>query len=144
VTVEQALVERLLATTAVAALVSTRIYRMRLPQQPTLPAVRVQRISRVEDEYHLRGRANRFRSRIQVDVFASEYDAQNPDPLGTQAAVLAAIDGALAGAAFVDGGSPPSIRVQLITPANETEGYDAEELRQVKGSQDYFVTWSRV
>lgn len=141
---ETAIVERLKADNAVAALVSTRVYRLKLPQQPTLPAVRVQRISRVEDQAHLRGRSGLFRTRIQIDAIANEIDALNPDPLGTEETLSKAIDDALVAKAFDDAGSPPSIRVWLICQANAIEEYDANELRQVKGSQDYFVTWSRV
>lgn len=140
--VETAIVERLKADSAVAALVGTRVYRLKLPQQPTLPAVRVQRISKVEHDGHLRGRANCFRSRVQVDAFASEYDQINPDPLGTQESLMKAIDDALVFKAFDS--SDNTIRVWLIEQANATEEYEPNELRQVKGPQDYFITWSRV
>ena len=142
--VETAIRDRLAADAAVSAIVGTRVYRLKLPQNPTLPAVRVQRISRVEYEGHLRGRAARFRSRVQVDALANEYDSNNPDPLGTQESLMRAIDDALVAQAFDSGDSPPSIRVWLICQANAMEEYDANELRQVKGSQDYFVIWSRL
>lgn len=139
---ETAIVERLKATSAVSAMVSTRVYRLKLPQKPTLPAVRVQRISRLEDKGHLRGRANCFRSRIQIDAFASEYDQANPDPLGTQESLMKAIDDALVFKAFDS--SDQTIRIWLIEQADATEAYEPNELRQVKGPQDYFVTWSRL
>jgi hypothetical protein len=141
-TVEGAIVSRLKADSAVSAIVGSRVYRLKLPQQPTLPAIRVQRVSRVEYEGHLRGRSGRFRSRIQIDAFASEYDSQNPDPLGTQDALMTAIDNAIVGKAFDSGDSPPTIQVWVVLSANAYEEYEAGELRQVRGPQDYFVTWS--
>ena len=141
-TPETAIVARLKSDPMVAALVSTRVYRLKLPQQPTLPAVRVQRISQVEHPYHLRGRAKRFRSRIQIDACANEYDSLNPDALGTEETLMLAIDEALAGKAFDAVGSPASIRIYLIEQANAGEEYDGEEIRQVKGTHDYIVIWS--
>ena len=56
-TVEGAIVSRLKADSAVSAIVGSRVYRLKLPQQPTLPAIRLQRVSRVEYEVSLRGRS---------------------------------------------------------------------------------------
>jgi hypothetical protein len=57
---------------------------------------------------------------------------------------MTAIDNAIVGKAFDSGDSPPTIQVWVVLSANAYEEYEAGELRQVRGPQDYFVTWSRL
>lgn len=141
--VEQAIVAHLKADTAVTAIVSTRVYLLKLPQDPKLPAVRVQLISE-PGSLHLRGVDSLYRSRVQVDALATEYDTTNPDPYGTVTELADAIDAALAGQAFDSSDSPMSCRVRQIRRDDRIPFYDAEERRQVRIVQDYFVWWTKV
>jgi hypothetical protein len=141
-TAEVAVADRLKATAAVAALVSTRVYQLKLPQSPTLPAIRVQLISE-PGTLHMRGVDSLYRSLIQVDAYARESDAANPDPYGTVTRLADAIDDALAGQAFPSTDSPPSVQVFTIKRENRIPLYEAEEQRLVRISQDYYVWWRK-
>lgn len=138
---EEAVVARLGDIAAVNALVGTRIYQLKLPQKPTLPAIRVQEISEVRS-YHLRGGSSRGRTRVQVDVYANETAGN--DPYGDAIALAAAVHGDEAGSGLsgwvgdVDG-SPASMRVTGILRDSRTVEYEAEELRLVRVRQDYLV-----
>lgn len=57
----------------VSALVSSRIYPLKLPQGWTLPAVTYQRVSGYR-EHCLSGASGRARPRFQIDCWASDYD----------------------------------------------------------------------
>lgn len=141
-TCEVAILDRLKATTAVAALVASRVYQLKLPQQPVYPAIRVQLVS--EPAYlHLRGPESLYRSLIQVDAFAKEIDTTNPDPYGTVTRLADAIDDSLHGAAFQSTDSPPSLQVLAIRRENRMPLYEASELRLVRISQDYYVWWRK-
>lgn len=142
-TVDGAIADRLRADPKVAALVGARVYRLKLPPKSLLPAIRVQHISRVEFEGHLRGRAGLFRSRIQVDAFATEYVGINTVPAGTEDLVMA-IDDALVAQAFDSRDSASSVRIWFIAQSNAIEESEPNELREVNGQQDYFVFWSRL
>ena len=71
-TIETELRARLAADGAVAALVSTRIYPLVLPQNPTLPAVTFSRVSglRLHD---IAGAAGRGMPRISFSSWAETY-----------------------------------------------------------------------
>lgn len=145
-TPEQAVVERLLDLPAVVALVSSRIYQLRLPQNAALPAIRVQLVSEPTD-YHLRGGSGMYRSRVQVDAFAQESSGM--DPYGEATDLANAIHGDDAGAGLSGwhgeaGGSPPELRIHTVQRVDRQVGYDAEELREVRCRQDYMVHWSRM
>lgn len=132
-TVEQAVVEHLAADGGVAALVSTRVYQLRLPQSRTLPAVRVQII----DEpilYHLRGAAGIAGARVQVDAFATEQAYSTAVTLGE------AIDAALSGQTFSVGS--PAFEVVGVFRLDRRVMYEADELQLVRVLQDYWV-WAR-
>jgi hypothetical protein len=138
VTVDEALRDRLLSLTPVTALVSTRIYCLILPQAFNPPAIRIQRISQLED-MHLRGPVNVFRARVQVDSIgltrssAEAVDAAvQGDGLGSYATGLKGFKGPIGSPAFV---------IRAILPADVREFYDAEELRQFKVMRDFFVTF---
>jgi hypothetical protein len=137
VTVSDAIRDLLLSFAPVRAIVGTRIYVLRLPQSPTLPAIRLQRID-ANEELHLRGPSGIQVARVQVDSVSLS---------GTQAETLDAAvhgDGVTTGLrawrGFVDG-SPGSFEILVIRPAGVREGYDALELKQYKVMRDYMVTY---
>lgn len=139
-TADLALIDRLKADVAVAAIVGTRVYRLILPQHPTLPAIRVQRISRIT-EGHLRGGSANCWGTYQVDAIANEYDSANPDGLGTLDNLTAAIRESLAFKAFVAQESP-LFEVSLVKPVNEGPDLKiVDELNQVKTPMDFEVYW---
>lgn len=143
-TIEQGIVERLGAIAAVTAIVSTRIWQLKLPQNPTLPAIRVQQIGEVED-FHARGPVGLKRSRIQVDAYVPDSgsfytagttlaDAIHGNGLGVNATGLSGFIGEL-------GGSPPLIYIAAIFRDSRRPMYEADELRLLRVSQDYLVYW---
>lgn len=136
-TVEDAVVERLLATAAIAAIVDTRVYLLILPQSPTYPAVRVQLVDE-PTELHLRGADALTRARVQTDVFVA---ATTGDPYATAAEVADAIDASLVGAPFTVGTSTPR-RVTGAQRVTRLPTYEGEELRLVRMMQDFYI-WSR-
>jgi hypothetical protein len=71
--IESELRTYLLAQSGIAALIGTRVYPMKLPQSPTLPAITYQRVSgsRVQS---LTGPSGMAHPRIQVDCWAASYD----------------------------------------------------------------------
>jgi len=146
VTIEQAIRERLLELTPLTALVSSRVYQLKLPQAPTLPAVRLQQISEV-DTFHLRGPNRLLITRLQVDAYANEASGTNPYDVA--AAVARAIHGnglgptatGLSGWFGNIGGSPVAIRVEMIKRVTRQPLYEADELRLVRIRQDYRVHW---
>lgn len=131
-----AVVKRLEAIAAVTAIVGARIYQMKLPQKPTLPAIRVQRIG-TDETMHLRGVTKLKRARVQVDSISAEGVVA--DPVAQATALDAAVHGndgtALGGWKGTAGG----IKVVAVVPAGLREGYDAVELRQFKVMRDYMV-----
>jgi hypothetical protein len=87
-TIEQALITKLLTVSALTALIGQRVYYVgRTPQDVTLPYVVIQTIDDLPDHNH-QGNSNLYTVRIQVNAFASTY-------LGCKAvdaAILAGID----------------------------------------------------
>jgi hypothetical protein len=79
-TIAAALRAHLLGDTAIAALVAARVYPLRLPQKPVLPAIVLTQISSHRSK-HLRGAEALARARYQVDAWAATFDAA--DALGT-------------------------------------------------------------
>ena len=57
----------------ILALVSSRVYPMKLPQGWTLPAITYQRVSGARD-HCLNGASGRARPRFQIDCWAEDYD----------------------------------------------------------------------
>lgn len=140
-TSELAICARLLATSAVTAIVGTRVWEIALPQEPTLPAIRVQLISDPVG-YHLRGPDGASRSRVQVDAYVSERAASAVDDPGANLNVLAdAIDDCLGGQVFT-AGSPIEIRVTGVFRQNRSKMRETDELRYLRVMQDYIV-WSK-
>lgn len=83
---EADLVALLRASAAVAAIVGTRIWPVRMPDNATLPGVVYQRVSTVESP-DLGARSLR-ESRFQLDCWADRFG----DTVTTAAAVIAALD----------------------------------------------------
>lgn len=140
-TVEDAVIARLLALSAVTALVSTRVYLEKLPQSPTYPCVRVTLVSDGTD-YHLRGGTGVKRARVQVDAFAKEVSGVNPYALVET--VADAVNGADDGTALSGWrGSigSPAFEVLACQQVERRTMYDPEELRVVTMSQDFMVTY---
>ncbi len=139
-TVEDAIVTRLLAVSPVTALVGARVYLEKLPQTPTYPCVRVQLIDE-QESYHLRGGGLKT-ARIQVDAFAKEQSGVSPYALA--AAVADAIQGdddgsGLSGWTGTVGS--PGLSVQVCRRLDRRQLYDPEELRVITMSQDYQVIY---
>lgn len=136
-TVEQAVADFLADDADVAALVSTRVFQLKLPQGSALPAIRVQHISAL-DHFHLRGGSIVVRSRVQTDVYADE--ASGGDPYDTAARVAAALHDALNGSVFVT--DDETLKVTGAFRDDRRALYEPGELRIVRILQDYIV-WSR-
>jgi len=129
-------------TAAVTAIVSTRIWEITLPENPVVPAIRVQIISEPLT-YHLRGPNGLRRSRVQVDAYVSERAVSSVDDPGANANALAdAIDTCLSGATFSAGGSPAEIEVTGVFRQDRRVLREPDELRYLRVMQDYIV-WSK-
>ena len=114
--VEEALYHRLANFAGLAALVSTRIYPMRLPPAVTLPAVTYQRVSGVRVQ-SLGGPTGLASPRFQISVWASTYSAAKA--VATQ--IRYALDGFQGNM-----GASPFINVGGITLENELELIDPD------------------
>jgi hypothetical protein len=145
-TLEQAIYERLLDIAPLTALVGTRIYQLKLPQKPTLPAVRLQRLPGMGSQ-HLRGPDGLLKTRIQVDA----YQAETGEYYTGVTAIAAAIRGdglgtsasGLWGWVGVSGGSPAQIRVRNVELLHDGQPeLEAGELRLIRLRQDFMVHWS--
>jgi len=99
---------RLLATSAVTAIVATRIWSPILPQAPVLPAIQLQLIDEAPTK-HLRGPDAMRPARVQADVWVREEG----DYEGTAHAVMLAVENALIFGAF----SISGVVVKEVTPA---------------------------
>jgi hypothetical protein len=148
VTVEEAVAERILALAPVAAIAGTRVYQLKLPQAPTLPAVRVQLIDETPS-YHLRGRFGLSPARVQVDAFAEERSGA--DPYAEAAALADAICGdrvaagqpvGLSGWRGDAGGSPATLRVGFVRLVDRRPMYEHGATRMVRMQLD-FTVWYR-
>lgn len=138
-TVGEAMRATLLADAEIAALVSVRVYALRLPQPKTgttnLPAVVLTRISEVREQ-HLRGVGNVTRSRYQVDSWAQTHDGATA--LGNLCrARLDGFEGTLTDAS----GSPPGqLHIQGIFFQNALDLFEPDVHGGIcRHSADYFV-----
>lgn len=136
-TPEAAVRQRIIDLTTSAA---SRVYMLKLPQQPTLPAVRVQRVVGIRGQ-HLRGPDGSYRTRVQVDTFATTHAAASDladeilgDGLGPNASGLWGWVGEL---------GSPAIRIKNIEvdPEGSTQ-FEADELNQARLRTDYIVHWN--
>lgn len=130
--VEEVIADRLAANAGVSALVGTRVYQLKLPMVPGLPAVRVQLIDEVTS-YHFRGEEGLTRARVQVDSYGKEVGPT--DPYATVSAVADAVHTALSGAVFTLSGR----RVVAIFRIDRDVLYEGAELRLLRIRQDFTV-----
>lgn len=135
-TVEAAVIARLRATSAVTDLVGTRIRNLRLRQDETLPAIRVQKIADPQDK-HLRGPHKITRAVVQVDVYHQE--ASGVDAHGIANTIAAAVTNALVFEPF----TIDDRKIANVVRTNEFPTYDADERRQPRIFQQYSV-WSEL
>jgi hypothetical protein len=136
---EEVVRERLVQTGAVTAIVSARIYQLKIPQNATFPAVRVQEIDE-PSMYHLRGENGLTAARVQVDCFVKEDSSG--DPYGTLRTLANATHDALSAQTFMNVGSPTEREVAACFRQNRRVMYEGDELRLLRMLQDYIV-WSR-
>ena len=131
--VEEAIADRLAANAGVAALVGTRVWQLKLPQRPVLPAVKVQLVDE-PTENHLRGAEDTTFARVQVDCYGAETGVA--DPYGAVADVAEAVNAALCGTSPVTIGDR---RIQSVTRVLRRAMFEAAELRLVRITQDFEV-----
>lgn len=91
---EAALIAKLLATTAITNLVSTRINWSRRPQAEALPAIVLHVIDRLPDVTH-GGASGLLVSRVQVDCWGASF--------GSAKAVARAVEAAITAQSFTQG-----------------------------------------
>lgn len=134
ITVGEGLRSYLLAAPAIAALVGTRVYPLRLPQKATFPAIVLQRISDVRWS-HLRGAGSLARPRFQVDCWATTHLA------ATQLGSLCRARLAGFAGTFTDAESPATvIRVQAIVMDSEQDLFEEDINGGIcRHSADYFL-----
>ena len=139
-TVEEAVIARLVGHEAVDALVAGRVWNLMLPENPRLPAVRVQLIAGGAT-YHLRGGSLVERSRVQVDAYAGVESGG--DPYAAAVAVADAVQVALSGGApYAVGGSPADVVILGAFAEPRMPLYEPGALRLVRMLQDYQI-WAR-
>lgn len=136
-TPEEAVADRVLAISAVTAIVDTRVYVDKLPPQATYPAVLVQLVHE-PTEYHMRG-GLRFRARVQVDAYVKDVG----DAYATVTDLADAIHGDDAGSGlsgwFGAASGSPTFNVTGILRIERARGYEPDELRLLRQRQDYWV-----
>jgi hypothetical protein len=135
-TISDAVCLRLRDDVGVSGFVAGRVYQLKLPQQPMLPAIRVQLIADPAT-YHFRGVTNCWQAVVQVDAFANEYDLLRPDPYDTVQQVADAIDATLSGAIF----TIDPIRVAGTFRLSRAPLYEPDELRLARIMQEYRFTY---
>lgn len=139
-TVEEAILARVSDDVDVAARVGTRVHQLKLPETPTLPAVRVQLIDDPETK-HLRGPDGTKAARVQLDAYEDENAI---DPYGSVTEIAAYINASLVVEPFVISGSPTEVRVHCCERKNRRVLYEADELRLIRVFQDYIVWYREV
>lgn len=123
--IETALVTRLKARASLVSLVGARIYPLRLPQDPILPAVTYQRIGGPREEA-LGSDPGFARQRIQVDTWALTYAS----------AKAVAKQVRLALERWSDDAASPRVIDSFIERDTDLDEPDVENYRV---SQDYLV-----
>ena len=150
-TVDEAVMTRLLALPAVTAITGTRLWMVKLPDRPIYPAGRIAFISE-ERPFAQRGPINGGQwARVQVDLYIDVATAQaaHVNPYTQLSALSEAVDGDGLGpsASGLLGwigavGSPP-FRVRGIFRAAEYPvRWDADELQVLTRTHDYYVHWA--
>jgi hypothetical protein len=133
-TIGAALRAHLLDDAAIAALVTARVYPLRLPQKAVMPSIVLTRISGVRWA-HLRGAEALVRPRYQVDCWAATHDAATQ--LGTL--VRQRLNG-FAGTWTSDESPLIDIHVQAMLLVDERDLFEEEILGGLcRHSADYFL-----
>jgi len=128
VTAAEAIRTRLLSLSAVTAIASTRVRTMRLAQNDTFPAVRVQEISETEP-MQLRGSVGLLRSRVQVDSYAEEVSGV--DAYAQARDLDAAVHGDGAGSGLCGfAGTVGDMVIRAIFPMSRVPMSEVEEPRR--------------
>ncbi|HEU4986865.1 MAG TPA: DUF3168 domain-containing protein [Rhizobiaceae bacterium] len=111
---EEAIIDLLLGTAAVTALVGTRVYWGRAPQtEPEKPYAILQRIDGLRD-YRMAGSSGYVASRVQIDVYGLTYTS-------TKKAARALI-------ATLSGYSGPAIQGAFVESERDLPAADAGEV----------------
>jgi hypothetical protein len=131
-TITDAVCRWLLEAPAVAAMVGARVYQLKLPQQPTLPAIRVQLIAEPA-RYHLRGVVNAWEALVQVDAYANEFDPAYPDPYDRVQTLAAVIDETVSGQTT----TLDTIAIVGCFRDSRMPLYEPQALREARILQDY-------
>jgi len=127
---EAALIAYLLADTAIAGIVSTRLHWSTLPQGVVMPALLLTRVSGRRDN-HMLGASGLVESRVQFDAYADTYTEM--------VALSKAVRDALSGAAFTQG----SIKFQGCFLESERHSFEKppnSSTEQHRGLMD-FTLW---
>jgi hypothetical protein len=128
VTPAEAVRTRLLSLSVVTSIVGQRVRTMRLAQNETFPAVRVQEISTVEP-MQLRGSVGLLTSRVQVDSYAEE--TSGVDAYAQARDLDAAVHGDGAGSGLCGfSGTVGSMTVHAILPMSRVPMSEVEEPRR--------------
>lgn len=137
-TPEAAILARIVALNTSAG---ARVYQLKLPQSPTLPAVRVQLVDDLT-QAHLRGGGSNLRvARVQVDAYARE--GSGTDPYAEATDLAAEITGDDAGSGLSGfRGTVSGMAIESVQVIDRQAMYEAEELRLVRVRQDFSV-WYR-
>jgi hypothetical protein len=134
---EEAVCERLLEIGDVTALVDTRVYLDKIPQQAEYPLVLVQLVHE-PTAYHLRG-GMRDRARVQVDAYVKDVGDAGASVIELADAIHGNDAGSgLSGWVGLTSGSP-SMRISGILRIERDRGYEPDELRILRQRQDYWV-----
>lgn len=126
-TIEDALYTKLSGTVAISAIVSDRIYPMKMPEDPTFPCVTYQRISSVRNQT-LQGRVAYCDSIFQIDSWSKDYDVTK-QIAGEIFAVLEGFRGTVS-----------SVDIQAVLSQNEIDLYE-DDVKLYRRSQTFRVTF---
>jgi hypothetical protein len=140
VSIEQLVLEHLLASDDVEAIVDDRGSLLILPQDSELPALRVQLIDEIERVTLAGDLTNLFRARVQVDVWTSADAAENPYASARAAGQTIRnrlVLKSAGGQRFEGGGSPPTLAVSSVQTLDKDIDYDPDERRLVRMRQDF-------
>lgn len=128
--VEPRIVAKLKGTNAVTALVSTRVYPMRMAASVALPAVTYQRIS-TTPQNHATGTLTGQTARVQIDCWAASYAGAK--------GVAGAVRDALSGWSD-NSGTPVVIMSHLIDEQDDAEPVEeGTDTTVFRVSQDYEI-----
>lgn len=125
--IEDAIRSVLLADADVAALVTARVWPMKLPQSATLPAVVYQRISTTGNGVAMEAPVGPTRARVQISAWATTFGQARQ--LGE--AVLHALNGW--------SGTAGGVKVQLVRLVNWLDDYEPGPPERFRVIADFYV-----